>query len=110
MKPVLFASVKPLKRAENLKALYDAYDGEKKFVKLDPWRRHPEIRSGKYDLMVIDEFPTESPGKIILIGHGIEGGKTGGLDMPRAYYRKSEASLLTYVITTSKERADVRSR
>ena len=104
MKPVLFASVKPLERAENLKALYDAYDGEKRFVKMDPWRRHPEIRSGKYELMVMDEFPTESPGKIILLGHGIEGGKTDGLDMPRAYYRKNEASLLTYVITTSEAR------
>ena len=101
MKPVLFAGVKPLERAENLKALFDAYDGEKVHVKLDPWRRHPEIRSGKYDLMVIDEYPTESPGKCILIGHGIDGGKTGGLLMPRPYYRPEQAELITYVIATS---------
>ena len=101
MKPVLFASTKPLERAENMKALFDAYDGEKEHVQVDPWRRHPEIRSGKYDLMVIDEYPTESPGKCILIGHGIDGGKTGGLLMPRPYYRPEQAELITYVIATS---------
>ena len=103
MKPVLFAGTKPLERAENLKALYDAYDGEKVFVKVDPWRRHPEICSGKYDLMVIDEYPTESPGKTIFIGHGMAGGKTGGLDEPHPYHSKRAAELITFAITTSKE-------
>lgn len=101
MKPVLFASTKPLERAENMKALFDAYDGDKVHVKVDPWRRHSEIRSGKYDVMVIDEFPTESPGKVIFLGHGMAGGKTGGLDMPMPYHSKNAAELITYAITTS---------
>ena len=100
-RPVLFGSGKSLKRAENLKAVYEAYDGPKKFVQLDPWRRHPEILSGKYDLLVIDEFPTQSPGKVIAIGHGIAGGKTSGLEQPNPYYRKDQAPLITYAITSS---------
>ena len=103
MKPVLFAATKTLERAENMRALYDAYDGDKHFVKVDPWRRHSEIRSGKYDLMVIDEFPTESPGKVIYIGHGIAGGKTSGLDMSKPYHSRTAAQLITYAITTSKD-------
>lgn len=95
MKPVLFASTKPLERAENLRTVYEAYDGEKAHVQVNPWRRHPEIRSGKYDLMVIDEYPTESPGKAMLIGHGLEGGKTVGLDQPYPYYRRENGALIT---------------
>lgn len=98
MKPVLFASTKPLERAENLRTMYESYDGDKAHVQVNPWRKHPEIRSGKYDLMVIDEYPTESPGKAILIGHGIEGGKTVGLDQPYPYYRREEGNLITYHI------------
>lgn len=101
MRPVLFASTRPLGRAENITAIYGAYDGPKTFVQVDPWRRHPEIISGNYGLMVIDEFPTVSPGKIILVGHCIEGGKTGGLDQPHPYYHAHQASLITWNVTTS---------
>ena len=100
-KPVLFASTKPLERAENLKAVYDAFDGSKAFVQVDPWRHHADITSGKYDLMVIDEYPTETPGKIILLGHGIAGGKTSGLEQPHPYMNESNSKLITYTITTS---------
>ena len=100
-KPVLFASTKPLDRAENLKAVYDAYTGSKAFVQVDPWRRHPEIRSGKYDVMVCDEFPTESPGKVVMIGHGYAGGKKSGLEQPHPYMSKKDAELMTYSITSS---------
>ena len=30
---VLFTSVRPLKRAENIKAVYDKYQGKKEFVR-----------------------------------------------------------------------------
>lgn len=95
MKPVLFASTKPYARAENIRAVYEAYDGEKAFVQVDPWRKHPEITSGRYDLMVIDEFPTVTPGKCIRIEHGIDGGKTVGLDQPHPYYHADQADLIT---------------
>lgn len=100
-KPVLFTSTKPLERAENLKAIYDAYTGSKAFVQVDPWRRHPEIRSGNYDVMVCDEFPTESPGTVVMIGHGYAGGKTSGLEQPHPYMSRTDAQLMTYSITSS---------
>ena len=99
-RPVLFGSGKPLERAENLKAVYDTYDGPKVFVQLDPWRRHPEITSGKYTVLVIDEFPTQSPGKCIAIGHGIAGGKYSGLEQPHPYVKRRDADVITYAITS----------
>jgi len=107
MKPVLFAGTKPLERAENLKAVYDAWEGEKVFVKVDPWRRHPEIQSGNYDVMVIDEYPTVTPGKAILIGHGIAGGKTGGLLQPHPYFHPSQSSLITFTVTSGTGVVDI---
>lgn len=107
---VLFAGTKPLNRAENLKAVYDAYDGSKVFVQVDPWRHHPEIRSGKYKVMVCDEFPTESPGIAIMIGHGIAGGKTSGLEQPHPYMSRKDAGLITYCINTSETMRDLVAR
>ena len=101
MKDVLFASTKPLERAENIKTLYEAYEGGKTFVQVDPWRKHPDIKSGLFNVMVIDEYPTETPGRIIAVGHGIPGGKTSGLEQPNPYYYKEQASLITYAITSS---------
>lgn len=99
-KPVLFASVKKLERAENLRTVYDAYDGAKEFIQANGCRRHPAITSGAYSLMVIDEFPSETPGKAIMIGHAIDGGKSYGLDMPHPYYYAWQAQLITYYVTT----------
>lgn len=109
-KPILFAGTKPLDRAENLKAIYDAYDGSKAFVQVDPWRHHPEIRSGKYDVMVCDEFPTESPGITVLIGHGIAGGKTSGLEQPHPYMSRRDAELITYAINASSKTRELVAR
>ena len=98
MKPVLFASTKPLERAENIHTLLDAYDGEKAFVQVNPWRRHEAITSGDYGLMVIDEYPTMSPGKCIMIDHGIAGGKTAGLHQPHPYFRAEQAALIDAIV------------
>lgn len=101
MKPVLFTSQRNLNRAENIRAVFRAYDGPKDFIKLDYWRRSAEIRSGKYDVMVTDEIPAESPGKVIVIGHGIAGTKFYGLDQPNPYETRAQAALISYVITQS---------
>lgn len=106
-KPVLFASTRPLERAENLHALYNAYDGEKEFVQTNGCRRHPSIRSGKYDLMVIDEFPSETPGKCVMIWHAIQGGKTIGLDQPEPYYYRHQAELMNFIVTSGEGAADM---
>ena len=100
MKPVLFASTRPFERAENIHALYDAFDGPKEFIQTNGCRRHGAIRSGKYDLMVIDEFPTETPGKCIMIWHAIQGGKLIGLDQPYPYYSKWQSSLMNCIVTS----------
>ena len=98
---VLFTSGKPLDRAENIKAVYDAYDGPKEYIQVNPWLPNPDLSSNRFSLRVTDEFISASPGKAIMIGHGIAGGKTYGLDQPHPYHRKSNAELLDYVITTS---------
>lgn len=99
MRPVLFASTKPLDRAENLRAVYEAYDGPKDHVQVNGCRRHPAIRSGAYDLMVIDEFPTETPGKCIMIWHAIQGGKHIGVDQPHPYFAAWQAPLMNRIVT-----------
>jgi len=103
LKPVLFASTKPYECAEGLKVVYDAYQGAKTYVQVDPWRHHPDIRSGRYSLMVCDEFPTESPGNVIYIGHGFHGCKTGGLHQPHPYHSAKFGSLIDYAIASSED-------
>ena len=99
MSMVVFSSQRPIGRAENITALYNAYQGEKKFIQLDWWRHSPEIAGA--DLMVTDEIPAESPGKVIFIQHGMTGSKYYGLDQPRAYATREQTSLITYAITQS---------
>ena len=95
---VLFTSVRPLYRAENLKAVYDAYDGEKQYIQRD--YSHVEgINSGRYSLVVTDGLIDESPGKYLWIGHGMGAGKTIGLQHPTVKFKAS--SLITYAIASS---------
>lgn len=99
---VLFVGIRPYERAENIKAVYDAYDGEKQFV----YKPHGKsitdlIESGRYRVMVTDELMNESPGKYIFIGHGAGAGKTYGLDQPYPYFNRPD--LITYAIASSDE-------
>ena len=99
-KPVLFVSFRPLERAENLRAAYDAYDGEKVHILSSDPHYHDEVTSGKYDLMVTDDFPSVTTGKCIVIWHGIQGGKTIGYDQPGHPYFSDETSrMITYIIS-----------
>lgn len=103
MNPVLFTSNQSLARAENINAVYQGYDGEKDFIQTFPWKYDKRLGSSRYALRVCDEFIGASPGKAVMIGHAISGGKTYGLDQPHPYYNKEYASLLTYVIASSEE-------
>ena len=100
---VLFTSNRSLDRAENLKAVFNAYDGPKEFFqtgrRAQDWGTQPDFDSGKYSLLVADDLPDSSPGKCIFIGHGMGACKTYGLDQPYAYFRRPE--LLTYAIASS---------
>ena len=101
MNDVLFASSRPLGRAENIKSVFDAYDGDKDFIQLKPFRDNDELVYDKYKLLVTDEFVTRSPKKCIMIQHGLPSCKTFGLDQPVRYHDKKWAKLMTYVITSS---------
>ena len=100
MKPVLFTSSRPLERAENIKAVFDAYDGKKEFIRLNHYRDNNELVDAKYSVLVTDEFVKRSPGKCIMIGHGMPGGKVYGLDQRYPYHTIEDGKLLTYVITS----------
>ena len=100
---VLFASLRSLERAENIKTVYDAYIGKKIFTRLNPGRTSIDITSGFFKVLVSDEFPADSPGKVVMITHGIVGGKTYGLDQPHPYFKAEQAELLDYVVAASVE-------
>jgi len=99
-KPVLFVSFRPLERAENLRAIYEAYTGDKVHMLSSDVNYLSEVQSGKYNLMVTDDFPYVSPGKTIVIWHGIQGGKTIGLDQPgQPYFNHNNTQLITYIVS-----------
>lgn len=110
MKKVLFTSQRPLSRAENIRTAFEAYDGEKEFVTTDANRRHPLIVSGNFDLMVTDEFPAMTPGKVILMWHAIDGGKTLGFHQPGPYITRKDVSLINYAVTSGTGVVDTVSR
>lgn len=101
MKPVLFVSGlgKELERVENLKVLYDAYQGEKQFIPVSSPNYYKEITSNKYSLRIVDTFPTEHNLPTILVWHAIQGGKYIGLDEKTTYYKKEYANCIDYVIS-----------
>ena len=110
-KPVLFTSFRPFDRAENIRAIYNAYNGTKQYLCSygnygEAFRA--EVESGKYSLMVTDDFPKYTPGKCIMIWHGIQGGKHIGLDQPNhPYYDTSYADRMTYIISAGKSMVPV---
>lgn len=110
MKPALFTSNKELRRAENIAALFDFYNEDKMFVRTHPGKHDERLSSTKYGIRVCDEFIGASPGKAIMIGHGLAGAKTYGLDQPYPYHAESRGGLLTWVITTSEEMIPVTAR
>ena len=99
-KPVLFAGTRPYGRAENVSALYDAYNGEKKYVHVTGRNIHPDMESGKFDVLVIDDFPSVSPGKCIMIWHAIQGGKHIGYDQNHPYINEQRVSKIDYIIAS----------
>ena len=101
-KPVLFVSGlgSSPERSENIKAIFDAYQGDKSLV--CGHMGQIEAESGRYDLMVIDVFPTYSPGKCIMIWHAIQGGKYIGLDQKGSYYRPEYARFIDRIVAAGR--------
>ena len=102
MSKVLFASDRPLERAENLKRVWDCYDGPKEFVQYmtEACRR----LSPEYSVFVCDEIPKFSPGKTdatttVFVTHGIVGDKLYGLDCSKSH--RAGAAQVDYAICTT---------
>jgi len=104
---VLFASSRPLGRAENIKAVYNAYGGSKAFTQLMPYRSSVDIRADYYDLLVTDEYPAESNAKVLMINHGGTGIKTFGRCMENPYITDKDSRLITCATTSSKHMIDI---
>ena len=104
MSKVLFTSQRPLYRAENISAVYEAYDGPKKFAQLDERLFAWELLDPQYDVLVTDEFITAKHPNCtaVFIGHGIPGGKLFGLDQKQPYLTKEFAELIDFAVTSSK--------
>lgn len=99
-RPVLFAATRSYERAENMRAIYDAYDGDKKFLYLNCESAKLKIISGNHSVMVTDDFPSVVKSKCIMLWHAIQGGKYIGLDQPYPYYNKNACILMDYIVTS----------
>lgn len=84
---VLFTSENGLPRAENLRAVWDAYDGGKAFRR--GFAAMPSAPSCGFAVAVADTMQAYVPDKrgmqMVFIGHGITGGKRFAYDQPRKY-------------------------
>lgn len=84
-KAVMFTSDHDLERAENLRAVFDAYKLPKEFVK--GTENMADAPQRGFSAVVCDTLPRYMPDKgdckSIVIGHGIEGGKLYALDEKR---------------------------
>lgn len=101
MSKVLFCSTRPLHRAENVSAVWEAWEGDKLFGQLNSKLLCEELFRSDIDLVVTDEFVSFSPAPTIMLFHGAAGGKSYGLDMERPYVNRNSMEWLSYVITTS---------
>lgn len=100
-KLTLFSSDRPLDRAENLKAVWDAYDGPKEFMQYIP--QACAALSPKYSVFVCDCTPqysaTKGDIKTVFVSHGIEGGKLYALDFSEAH--RAGCSQVDYAVCTN---------
>ena len=100
---VLFTSTRPLGRCENLTAVWDAYDGEKEYRQLG----FGDVSESDCDVVVTDEFLeyADKPRQtIVMIAHGLTGGKLYGNDQPHGLFQgKADACALVDWYVTSSE-------
>lgn len=101
---VLFVSQNEYGRAENLTALFNAYDGDKVFIHGIERMRTAAIDG--YSVIVCDALPeyVENKGdcKIINICHGMTGNKVYGMDESGDWVKPAAFSQTDYAIAASK--------
>lgn len=101
-KKVMFTSRRPLGRCENITAIFNAYDGEKDFIQESNWSNpNPAIYDPNIAVLVADDTVSYNPGKLILVTHGVSGGKSYGLKQPQPYHSIERGKLIDYVVSTS---------
>ena len=106
---MIFTSNRPLERAENLKAVWDAYDGEKDFsLMLEGGTCHDAEHAEElgYSVIVADEFLQhpiigKERVKYVHVSHGAAGGKTYGLDQSWKYITPENGAQVDYFISSS---------
>lgn len=99
---VLFTSTRPLGRCENLTAVWNAYQGDKEFAQIG----FGDASSSECNVIVTDEFleRVDKPRqKVIMIAHGLTGGKLYGNDQPQGiFYGKADSTgLVDYYVVSS---------
>lgn len=100
MKAVLFNSARPLGRCENITAVWNAYDGPKRFLKMG----YGDISAYKQDIIVTDEFVrrADKPRQtIVMIAHGLTGGKVYGADQRHGQFNERSCLLTDWYIVSS---------
>lgn len=101
---VLFTSSRPLERADNVLAVWNEYWGKKKFAKIG----YGDASSYPEDVVVTDEFLkfADKPRQtVIMIGHGLTGGKLYGNDQKNGQFTgyPERMALVDYYITSSED-------
>ena len=96
---VLFNSSRPLGRCENITAVWDAYNGRKQFSK----GGFADVSSSACDVIVTDEFiqRKRSDQRVVMIGHGLCGGKLYGLDQHSRVYTPERCGLVDWYVSSS---------
>lgn len=99
---VLFTSTRPLGRCENLTAVWDAYPGDKVFERIG----FGDASHSECGVIVTDEFleNVDKPRqRVVMLAHGLTGGKLYGNDQPHGIFRgKAESTALVdwYVVSS----------
>ena len=109
---VLFVSEHSLERAENLRAVWDAYDGPKDY-KRGIWHMRTAPQDG-YAAVVCDSLPEFMPAKrnckSVVIGHGITGDKHYALDEKRGGIDKRAFAQIDASVNASTQTVDIMAR
>ena len=106
---VLFATNHPLERSENIRAVWEAYDGPKELAK-----SVDAIKGARgYPVVVTDTLNPYVPGKdfaLVNIGHGITGDKKYALDEARIGIDPRAMAQNDYVVNASTKTVGIAAR
>ena len=102
----LFNSARSLGRCENITAVWDAYEGDKRFVGgAKGLGGFIDVSNEPEDVIVTDEFvKAKRPGQVIvMIAHGLTGGKLYGNDQPDGIFKREPGGceLTDWYVTSS---------